>query len=83
VFPESALVPVRMLKKIVTAIPSCAILSMPDDDRSLKADLELLAARDLHFVHTKKYFEEHDAFEEKSWQVATDGLVTKLRRPAP
>ena len=56
VFPESALMPVSILKKSVTAIPSCAILSMPDDDRPLKADLELMAARDLHFEHTKKYF---------------------------
>jgi Fe-S-cluster containining protein len=78
VFPESALVPVRILKKSVTAIPSCGILSMPDNDRPLKADLELLAARDLHFEHTKKYFEEHDAFEEKSWQDATGRLIEKL-----
>ena len=78
VFPESALVPVRDLKKSVTAIPACAILAMPDDDRPLKADVELLVARELHFEHTKKYFEEHDAFEEKSWQDATDRLIEKL-----
>jgi Fe-S-cluster containining protein len=79
VFPESALVPVRVLKKSVTAIPTCAILTLPDDDRPLKADLELLAARDLHFEQTKRYFEEHDAFEEKSWQEATDRLTEKLQ----
>jgi uncharacterized protein len=79
VFPESALLPVRVLKTSVTAIPTCAILTLPDDDRPLKADLELLAARDVHFEHTKKYFEEHDAFEEKSWQKATDRLIEKLQ----
>ncbi len=41
VFPESALIPVSILKKSVTAISDCAILSMADDDRPLKADLEL------------------------------------------
>ncbi len=79
VFPESALVPVRILKKSVTAIPSCGILSMPDDDRPLRADLELLAARDLHFEHTKEYFEQHEGFEEKSWHEATDRLIEKLQ----
>jgi uncharacterized protein len=79
VFPESALVPVRILKKSVTAIPTCAILALPDDDRPLKADLDLLAARDVHFEHTKKYFSEHDDFEEKSWQQATDRLIEKLQ----
>lgn len=79
VFPESALVPVQVLKKSVTAIPTCAILSLPDDDRPLKADLDLLAARDVHFEHTKKYFEEHEAFEEKPWQQATDRLIEKLQ----
>ncbi|HEY3272943.1 MAG TPA: YkgJ family cysteine cluster protein [Methanocella sp.] len=79
VFPESALVPVRILKKSVTAIPTCAILTLPDDDRPLKADLELLAARDVHFEHTKKYFMEHDTFEEKSWQKATERLVEALQ----
>jgi uncharacterized protein len=79
VFPESALVPVRVLKRSVTAIPTCAITKLQDDDRPLKADLELLAARDVHFEETKKYFEEHDAFEEKSWQAATDRLVARLQ----
>jgi Fe-S-cluster containining protein len=79
VFPESALVPVRILKKSVTAIPTCAILTLPDDDRPLKADLELLAARDMHFEHTKRYFVEHDDFEEKSWQEAVDRLAEKLQ----
>ena len=79
VFPESALVPVRILKKSVTAIPTCAILALPDDDRPLKADLELLAARDVHFEQTKRYFEGHGNFEEKSWRAATDRLIGKLR----
>ena len=79
VFPESALLPVRDLKKSVMAIPTCAILKMPDDGRPLKADVELLAARDLHFEHTKRYFEEHDAFDEPSWREATARLVEKLR----
>jgi hypothetical protein len=52
---------------------------MPDNDRPLKADLDLLAARDIHFEHTKKYFEGHDAFEEKSWHDATDRLIAKLQ----
>jgi hypothetical protein len=68
-----------MLKKAVTAIPSCAILALPDDDRPLKADLELLAARDVHFEETKKYFEKHDDFEEKTWQDSTDRLIEKLQ----
>jgi uncharacterized protein len=79
VFPESALLPVRVLKTSVTAIPTCSILSLPDDDRPLKSDLELLAARDMHFEHTKKYFAGHDAFEEMSWQEATDRLAAKLQ----
>jgi len=79
VFPESSLLPVRILKKCVTAIPTCAIAKLRDDDRPLKADLELLAARDVHFEHTRKYFEEHDAFEEKSWQGATDRLAETLQ----
>ncbi len=78
VFPESALMPVRDLKKAVTAIPTCAILGLPDDDRPLKADLELLAARDLHFEHTKRYFEAHDVFDNHSAQEATDRLIEKL-----
>ena len=45
----------------------------------LKADLEMLAARDLHFEHTKRYFEEHDAFDEPSWREATGRLAAKLR----
>ena len=79
VFPESALIPVRLLKKSVTAIPTCAIITLPDDDRPLKADLLLLATRDVHFEHTKKYFGEYDAFEENSWQDATDRLTEKLQ----
>jgi Fe-S-cluster containining protein len=79
VFPESALVPVRILKKSVTAIPSCAIAKLEDDVRPLKADLELLAARDVHFEHTKKYFEEQEDFEETSWRDATDRLIEKLQ----
>ncbi|OPY28564.1 MAG: hypothetical protein A4E28_01449 [Methanocella sp. PtaU1.Bin125] len=79
VFPESALLPVTLLKKSIIAIPTCAILALPDDDRPLKADPELLAARDLHFEHTKQYFEEHDAFDEPSWQAATDRLIEKLQ----
>jgi Fe-S-cluster containining protein len=79
VFPESALMPVSDLKKSVTAISSCAILSLPDDDRPLRADTELLAARDLHFEETKKYFVEHDSFDEQSWRKATDRLMERLR----
>lgn len=79
VFPESSLLPVRDLKKHVNAIPTCAILKMPDHDLPLGADMELLAARDIHFEHTKKYFERHDSFEEGPWRDATDHLVEKLR----
>jgi Fe-S-cluster containining protein len=79
VFPESALLPVRLLKKSVTAIPTCAIAGLEDDDRPLKADLPLLAARDVHLEHTRKYFEEHDDFEEKPWREATDRLIERLQ----
>jgi Fe-S-cluster containining protein len=79
VFPEASLQPLKALKKCVTAIGTCGLLEMPDIDRPLKADLELLAARDVHFEETKKYFEEHDDFDEPSWREATDRLVGKLR----
>ncbi|HUL62542.1 MAG TPA: YkgJ family cysteine cluster protein [Methanocella sp.] len=79
VFPESALLPVRDLKKRVTAVPTCAILAIPDDDRPLKADLRLLAARDVHFEHTRRYFEGHAEYEERPGQEATDRLVEGLR----
>ena len=79
VFPESSLLPVSDLKRHVNAIPTCAILKMPDDGRPLGIDPELLAARDVQFEHTKKYFEQHDTFEEKSWREATDRLIEKLR----
>lgn len=78
VFPQSALVPVRVLKKSVTAIPACAILAMPDDERPLKADTGLLAARDVHFEHTRRYFEAREAFEEKSWREAMVRLIEQL-----
>jgi hypothetical protein len=52
---------------------------MPDSDQPLDADLELMAARDIHFEHTKTYFEQHDTFEEKPWREATDRLIEKLR----
>lgn len=78
VFPESALIPVTELKKSVIAIKDCSILSLPDDDRPLRADLELMAARDVHFEETKKYFEKHDSFEVTPWREATDMLVEKL-----
>jgi Fe-S-cluster containining protein len=81
VFPESALIPVTLLKKSITAIPSCAILAMPDDDRPLKADPELLAARDLHFKHTRQYFAWHDSFDEPSWREATGWLIAELQDP--
>jgi hypothetical protein len=81
VFPESSLLPVRDLKKSVTAIPTCGILSMSDDDRPLKADLHLQAARDIHFEHTKKYFEAHDTFDENTWSGATERLAENLFDP--
>lgn len=79
VFPESSLLPVRDLKKHVNAIPTCAILKMPDNDLPLGADMELLAARDIQFEHTKQFFEQHDSFEERPWREATDRLAEKLR----
>ena len=78
VFPESSLLPVTDLKKHVNAIPTCGILGMADNDQALKADYELLAARDVQFEHTKKYYEQHDGFEEKTWREATDRLIEKL-----
>ncbi|CAJ38172.1 YkgJ family cysteine cluster protein [Methanocella arvoryzae] len=79
VFPESSLLPVRDLKKHVNAIPTCAILKMPDDDRPLTADYELLAAREVHFEDTRAYFGQHEIFEEHPWREATDRLIEKLR----
>jgi uncharacterized protein len=79
VFPESALLPVGILKKSVTAIPTCAILTLPDDDRPLKADLTLMAARDIHFEETKRFFTEHDTFDEPSGAKATERLIEKLQ----
>ena len=78
VFPESALLPLKDLKRSVTAIADCGILSLPDDSRPLRADLELLAARDVHFEHTKKYCEEHGEFDERSWALAIDHLIEEL-----
>ncbi len=78
VFPESSLLPVNDLKKHVIAIPTCGIPEMPDNDQALKADYELLAARDVQFEHTKKHFEQHDGFEEKTWRKSTDRLIEKL-----
>lgn len=78
VFPESSLLPVIYLKKSVTAIKDCGILSMHDDHRTLKSDLELQAARDIHFEATKEYFEKNREFEEKSWREATERLRKNL-----
>ncbi|HMK48102.1 MAG TPA: YkgJ family cysteine cluster protein [Methanocella sp.] len=79
VFPESALLTARELKRHMTAIGDCAIMDLPNDDRPLRTDHELLAARDLQFEHTKKYFEDHEEFEETPWQEATDRLIEKLQ----
>ncbi|BAI61733.1 conserved hypothetical protein [Methanocella paludicola SANAE] len=78
VFPESSLLPVTILKKSVRAIPSCAILAMPDSEEPLATDHELMAKRDVHFEHTKAYFEEHEDFDEPSWSVAKDDLKKAL-----
>jgi uncharacterized protein len=78
VFPESSLLPVRDLKKHVNAIPTCGILEMEDDDRPLAADHVLLAARDIHFEHTKDYFEKHEGFDEPSYLSAADRLINAL-----
>lgn len=78
VFPESSLLPVAILKKSVRAIQSCAILSLPDSEEPLHADMDLMARRDLNFEHTKAYFEKHDDFDEPSWSVAKDDLKKVL-----
>lgn len=78
VFPESSQLPITMLKKSVRAIESCAILEMPDDERTLNADYQILAARDIHFESTREYFKEHDEFDEPSWAEATDHLRKRL-----
>ncbi len=74
VFPESSLLPVIELKRIVTAIPTCAILDMPESELPLATDYKLMAARDLHFEHTKAYFELHEDFDEPSWIEAVERL---------
>lgn len=81
VFPESALLSVRELKRSVTAIPTCAILEMPDSEMPLATDYALMAERDLHFEHTKAYFEEHDDFDDASWAEAVKKLKKALILP--
>ncbi len=81
VFPESSLLPVRDLKKHVSAIPTCGILEMKDDDRPLDTDHVMLAARDIHFECTKAYFETHETLDEISWREATDLLCARLADP--
>lgn len=78
VFPESSLLPVRELKRSVRAIATCAILDMPDSDMQLATDYTLMAMRDVHFEHTKAYFEEHEDFDEPSWAEATGRLKRAL-----
>ncbi len=78
VFPESSRLPVTTLKRSVTAIGTCAILSLPDSELPLAADPSLMAARDLHFAETKAYFEEHEDFDEPTWAEATVHLKKKL-----
>ena len=77
-FPESSLLPVRELKRSVTAIPTCAILGLPDSEMPLETDYMLMAARDVHFERTKAYFEEHEDFDEPSWAKAAERLRKTL-----
>ena len=74
VFPESSLLPVSELKRSVKAIPTCAILDLPESGLPLATDYSLMAERDIHFEHTKKYFEEHGEFDEPSWRKAAGDL---------
>lgn len=78
VFPESSLLPVRLLKRSVRAIESCAILALPDSGEPLEADFGLLARRDVSFEHTRAYFEACRDFDEPSWAVAKAGLERAL-----
>ena len=78
VFPESSLLTVSELKRSVRAILTCAILDMPESDMSLATDYRLMAERDIHFEHTKKYFEEHEEFDEPSWKEAAGDLKKTL-----
>lgn len=78
VFPESSLLSVIELKRSVTAIPTCAILAMPDSEMPLATDYMLMAVRDVHFEHTKAYFEEHEDFDGPSWMAAADKLRKTL-----
>ncbi len=78
VFPESSLLPVRELKRSVTAIPTCGILDMPDSGLPLATDYALMAERDLHFEHTKAYFEQHEDFDGPSWARAVKRLKKAL-----
>jgi Fe-S-cluster containining protein len=78
VFPQSSLLPVGVLKRSVRAIMTCAILDLPDSEKPLATDYRLMAERDMHFEHTRAYFEEHDDFDEYSWRGATDNLKNTL-----
>ncbi|MCD1295585.1 zinc/iron-chelating domain-containing protein [Methanocella sp. CWC-04] len=78
VFPESSLLSLTKLKVSVSGIKSCGLADLPDGDQMLRTDMELLAARDVHFEATKEYFKDHDAFEERSWREATEKLRNKL-----
>ncbi len=78
VFPESSLLSVKELKRSVRAIMTCGILDMPDSEMPLATDYQLMAERDIHFEHTKDYFEKHDDFHEPSWKEATENLKKTL-----
>lgn len=79
VFPESSLLPVTLLKRSVTAIKDCGIMDMPDDDRTLKSDYMLMAARDVHFEETRDYWKENESFDKGRWEDATARLAKKLQ----
>jgi Fe-S-cluster containining protein len=78
VFPESSMLPVSELKRVVRAIESCAIMELPDSELPLATDYGLMAERDVHFEHTKAYFETHEDFDEPSWSIAVNELKKAL-----
>jgi Fe-S-cluster containining protein len=78
VFPESSFLSLSEIKRHINAIKACGLLDLPEGEGVLKTDLEIMAARDIHFEETKKYFEEHDRFDEASWRVSAESLRKKL-----
>ena len=57
---------------------TCGILDMSDSKMPLVTDYQLMAERDIHFEHTKEYFEQYQDLDEPSWRDATENLKKTL-----